>query len=66
MSVLSQMAKNTLCGVNDQIQEVQKKASDLGVRPEQMQDASGRYLMVDLLLAKSNCLMVLSAEKTRS
>lgn len=60
MSVLTNAANATLVEINRSLESVRSRAKELGVAPETLQDAYGTHLMAPLLLAKSNCLLVLS------
>jgi hypothetical protein len=50
---------STLGALNTQIVELSKKAREMGIEPQQMQDHTGKYPMADLVVAKSEVLIAL-------
>jgi len=57
----------TLIGVNQEIEIVKAEAKEHGVDPYRMRDKNGMWIMVPLLVAKSNCLhaLVMNQQKDR-
>lgn len=50
----------TVAAINIQIDEVKNSAKSRGIKPEEMRDANGGWVLVPLLAAKAQCLNALA------
>lgn len=65
VSILLQDLRTLLRKVNAQIAVVEKHAEDQKIDPPKMQTMNGAFVMIPLLVAKSNILLALSNLETK-
>jgi hypothetical protein len=50
----------TVAAINIQIEEIKNHSKSMGIKPEEMRDAYGGWVLVPLIAAKAQCLNALA------